>query len=185
MSRAVKKPKAPQRWLHALCDFCGDIPLCCSVCFCACNAMGQMYQRSTKQANACIVISVFAWFIFLTTMVLSQTSNALANSAVRQELVCTWWGECSMRVVWAQMTAASIIGGISGVIGFVGTVFGTYVVCTSRRMVRHRDEIPEGACGGCDDCCVSYWCSCCAILQLLKQERISGAEYRACTPMAV
>jgi Cys-rich protein (TIGR01571 family) len=188
MSRplAKKKSTAPLKWFSGLCDFCNDPTLCCSVCLCQYNAMGQMYQRSTRRPNACMLISLFAWFIFITTTILSQTSNVLTNTAVTQtEIVCTEWWNCTIEHQWDQITTASIIGGVSGTIAFVGTIFGTYVICTSRRIVRDRDKIPEGTCGGCDDCCVSYWCGCCALIQLFKQERVSGGEYRPCATLGV
>lgn len=34
-----------------------------------------------------------------------------------------------------------------------------------RKQVRDKHGIKTGCCGGCDDCCVSFWCPCCGLLQ--------------------
>ena len=40
-------------------------------------------------------------------------------------------------------------------------------LCQTRRRLRTKDQIPE-SCGGCEDCCVSYWCFRCAVAQMAR-----------------
>lgn len=139
-----------------------------------------MYERATRRGGACLIVSSFLWTLFIVAQVLSDTSAALATTAVNNE-VCEWWG-CTLSINWGQVTAAQVLGGVAGFLGMVTTVFGTYVVCVSRRRVRERDAIPGS---DCDDCCTSFWCGCCSLVQMLRQERVTGATYRPCTATAV
>ena len=88
-------------------------------------------------------------------------------------------------VDWNRIRIAYVIGGISGLVALMGAILGTYALCVRRRRIRDRDRIPEGACGGLDDCCVSYWCGCCSLLQMFRQERITGGSYRLCSQTGV
>ena len=45
-------------------------------------------------------------------------------------------------------------------------VFLVCLVIRTRRHIRQKYRIPEGDCGGCDDCCSSFWCACCAVAQM-------------------
>ena len=169
-------------WSAGLCDCCQDAGLSCTVCFCSCNATGQVYQRATRRANSCFWISALAWSMFVATQILNSVANAHAQLAVRTE--CAWFG-CVEYTDWDRVATASVAGGVAGSVGLVGTALTTYFVCTSRRLVRARDRISTGACGGCEDCCVSYWCGCCSLIQLLRQDGITGNSYRACSSTAV
>ena len=164
-SRARTPP--PRAWRHGLFD-CGDAALCCAVAFCQCNAAGQMYQRTT--GGGCLGVSALMWFLFVLTQTLGSSSNALARAYERDD---------------GLATANAVVGALAGVFGLVTTIAGTYFLCVSRRALRARDRIPPGACGDLDDCCVSYWCGCCSLVQMLRQEGVTGAQYRACTATAV
>lgn len=43
------------------------------------------------------------------------------------------------------------------------------LVTRVRGIVRARNNIPETRCIGCEDCCCSFWCSCCTVSQLARQ----------------
>lgn len=178
MARRARTPP-PGRWKAGLCACADDPALCCSACFCSCNATGQMYERTTK-SGTCLRISLLCWTLFVLTQVLAQTSNSLANVAVAATQ-CSWWG-CFRAVDRDLVTAAYVVGGVSGGVGFVGSVATTYFVCTARRLVRERDRIPDDGCG---DCCASYWCACCTLVQMLRQDGVRGTDYRACSATAV
>jgi len=68
--------------------------------------------------------------------------------------------------------ATRYIGGIVE-LGYV--VVACYLLMTVRMKIRAGDQIPEGCCGGCDDCCVSYWCHCCAIAQMFSHLGVKGS----------
>ena len=171
MSRRSATPPRPKRWYHGLFGCCEDPGLACTVCLCQCTATGQVYQRAT--GSGCLCVSVVMWALFLTTQFFQGTSNTL-----RDEYERAWWND-SYRV-WAD-----VLAGVAGLLGLASMIAGTYFLCTARRLVRERDAIPEGRCGACDDCCVSFWCGCCSIVQLFRQDRIAGSEYHACTATAV
>jgi Cys-rich protein (TIGR01571 family) len=42
------------------------------------------------------------------------------------------------------------------------------LVCKTRRHIREKYQIPEQQCHGCEDCCCTYWCSCCTIAQMAR-----------------
>ena len=170
MSRRTKAT-APGSWLTGLCDCCSDPTLCCTVCLCECNAAGQMFQRTT--GYGCLGVSVLLWSLFLISQVLGQTSNALAQAYSREE------------DNEDLMVSYSVVAGLSGMAALATSIAGTFFVCVSRRRIRQRDRIPEGCCGGCEDCCVAYWCGCCSLIQMLRQESITGGLYHACSPTAV
>ena len=76
-ARARQPKQPPKRWLHGLCACCEDPSLSCAVCFCQCNAAGQVYQRAT--GSGCLAVAALMWFLFVATQAFSQSSNALAQ----------------------------------------------------------------------------------------------------------
>ena len=55
-----------------------------------------------------------------------------------------------------------------------------------RKLVRTKDNIPAAACGECEDCCCSFWCSCCTITQLFAQGEVKCANgYQLCSPEGI
>ena len=103
MKRVAPRSSRPRRWFHGLFSCCEDVPLSCQVFFCECNAIGQMYERTAKRGGACLAIASILWITFFVSQFLSDTSVALATSAVRE--VCVWWGVCTTVVDQGQLTA--------------------------------------------------------------------------------
>ena len=180
MSAGKRPSPPPKQWLHGLCTCCDDPSLCCTVFWCSPNATGQAYQRMTKRTSACLLVAVGGWALVIATQIFSQTGNALGNTAVERDCVGSL---CVERTNWDRVAIANTLGAIGGIVGLASSVYFTYFVCTSRRMIRERDGIPEGCCSGCDDCCVAYWCMCCALVQFFRQERVH--HYRLCEPTGV
>ena len=174
-------PSPPGRWFHGLFACLEDVALSCTVCVCHCSALGQLYARtmpSLPPRRTCFVVAAALWTLFVLTHVAQSTSNALAGTAVETQCVGLL---CREIVDWDQVTAAYVVAGIAGFLALVSSVLGTCLLCTSRRRMRDRDGIPPGACGELDDCCVSYWCGCCALVQMLRQETLVGGMYSACS----
>lgn len=163
MPPRAKPKQPPKRWTHGLCACCEDPSLSCAVCFCQCNAAGQVYQRAT--GSGCLAVAALMWFLFVATQAFSQSSNALAQQGT----------------IFDAGPAAAL-GAVAGLLGIVTSVAGTFFVCVARRAARARDAIPPSCCNeSFDDCCVSYWCGCCSLVQLLRQDGVTGARYAPCS----
>lgn len=48
------------------------------------------------------------------------------------------------------------------------SVFVFIIVARTRKKVRSRYDIPEETCGGAEDCCCAFWCTCCTIAQISR-----------------
>ena len=177
-------PPAPGMWKNKLCGCSDDAALSCAVCWCQCNSAAQVHARtlepSERRTAFCVTASIL-WGPFVVVQVFSQTSNVLASTALDNE--CTWFGLCKVVVDWQQVTAAYLLGGLASLAACASMVYGTYVLCNARRRFRKRDRIASK--GDCEDCCVSYWCGCCSIIQMLRQDGVTGSTYRACTTTGV
>jgi Cys-rich protein (TIGR01571 family) len=50
-------------------------------------------------------------------------------------------------------------------------VFALYILVATirtRAYIRDKYAIPEQSCRGCEDCCCSFWCGCCTIMQMMR-----------------
>ena len=169
----VKTPtKEAARWKHGLCECLQDIPLACTVCFCQCNAAGQIFHRTA--GYGCLAISALLWTFFVTHNILSVASNSLFQSWSRRIVLNENDSETE-----EVLTAYSAVSGVAGFIGVLSAATGTYVLCVARRAIRRRDHINTPGVG--EDCCVSFWCGCCSLVQMLRQESLSGVSYTACS----
>ena len=147
-------------WKAGLCACADDPSLSCFVCCCGPNATGQVYERA--YGGGCLSIAAFLWLVYLFSEASYQSSDYVADPDL-----------------------SGILLGIASTLLFVGALWSTYFLCVARRWMRRRDSIPEGCCGEADDCCVSYWCGCCALVQMFRQEEVGGKTYRACTATGV
>lgn len=154
-------------WRAELCDCCDDPQLCCAVCWCGCSATGQLYQRAT--GRGCFGIAALLWILFALSQVLSQVSSQF-DAAWRRDAHAG-------ASPWA--TPALTFGALAGAVGLASLAVSTALVGFVRRRMRARDKI-AAACG-CEDCCVAYWCNCCALIQMLRQEGVDGNRYAACS----
>lgn len=50
----------------------------------------------------------------------------------------------------------------------IATFFLFYLIVITRRAIRKRENIPNGCCGPCDDCCVAALFPCCAVGQAMR-----------------
>ena len=114
------------------------------------------------------MVAGLLWSLFVATEVIQGTGNALTDAYMRDTSI--------------DPTPMHVISALAMTMGFLSTVAGTYFLCSSRRIVRHDANIPSGSCGHADDCCVSYWCGCCTLVQLFRQFGVRGNGYRPCTP---
>lgn len=123
-----------------------------------------------------MVISIVGWSIFLGMTLLNSISQSLLANAQYYTCEGSW---CRWEYNESLVTSFYVLSGISGALGFFGTIFSTYFICRARQRIRARDRIPGSAS---NDCCASYWCPCCSVIQMFKQERIDGTSYSVCSP---
>ena len=64
-------------------------------------------------------------------------------------------------------TAGAIIFMMNLLVGGVFILF-LVLLCKTRRHIREKYQIPEQQCHGCEDCCCTYWCSCCTVAQMAR-----------------
>ena len=76
-----------------------------------------------------------------------------------------------------NLTRGTVVLSISSVVSFLGALISTCALCTTRRRMRDRDHIEAGSCGDAEDCCVSYWCGCCALTQMFVHDGVNGQRY--------
>jgi Cys-rich protein (TIGR01571 family) len=105
--------------------------------------------------------------LFFVTQSLQTTGNAFSEAYMEESMQDA-----------APMT---ILSAVAGIFAFASTVASTYFLCAARRSLRTAEDIPEGGCGPCDDCCVSYWCGCCSLTQMFRHYKVTGENYRPCT----
>eukprot|EP00571_Detonula_confervacea_P012178 CAMPEP_0172296826 /NCGR_PEP_ID=MMETSP1058-20130122/22_1 /TAXON_ID=83371 /ORGANISM="Detonula confervacea, Strain CCMP 353" /LENGTH=263 /DNA_ID=CAMNT_0013005887 /DNA_START=174 /DNA_END=965 /DNA_ORIENTATION=+ len=58
--------------------------------------------------------------------------------------------------------------GTSWALSVIFIIFIVGVVAKTRQRIRQTYGIPEQSCGGCEDCCCAYWCTCCTISQMAR-----------------
>ena len=147
--------RPPGMWFESLCNCCNDGCLCCATMWCSCITIPQLTERITGKKGSCKKWSMILGSI----MVLS--------------------------VIFASLRATAPFGVLASMTDSIYFVIATFLLCTVRRKVRHGDNIPPDACGGCcgdppdlyaeclDDCCCScicplygLSCCCCTIVQM-------------------
>mgnify|MGYP001426375435 CR=1 FL=1 len=153
-------------WKHNLCACCEDVNLCCSACWCQCIATGQLHERAFGWG--CLMISGVLWVLFASTVLFD------ALSGVYHPLMSA-----------DNFYIMVVFGSISSICALSSAIFGTIILCQIRRQIRVRDKVEPLCCGDAEDCCVPYWCGCCAIIQMLRQESVDGTNYVLCSPTAV
>lgn len=153
------KREAPTgEWTDGVCDCCSDVGMCCCGCFCAPTLTGQLYERFARSGlyerlPGATCVTV-AGLIWL-LFIVGDALYSVEDSTVMS---------------------------IGSALSFVGFVVLVCVLCSVRRAVRERDDIPATCCGDAEDCCTSFWCSCCTLCQLFRHEQVGGKNYQLCSP---
>jgi Cys-rich protein (TIGR01571 family) len=69
------------------------------------------------------------------------------------------------------------VSGSPGNSAFLIALYFCFLEMTAKLALREKYSIP----GYClQDCCVSYWCSCCSALQMFRHMKMSGEEPKCC-----
>ena len=164
----LSRPIAPSgQWKAELCDCCSAGGICCAACCCPFIVPPQLFQKVTGKAGSCkmygMVLLIF-WIAYNFLGQMSQSTPAVSRST----------GE--FNIMWA-----AIVGGQTAC-ELVVLLIGTYLLMTVRKIIRTQDQIGTASCGESEDCCCSFWCSCCTAVQMFQHLNVRCENgYRLCT----
>lgn len=127
--------------------------LCCASFFCCQTMTPQLYQMETKEPGSCDKWAKVLWAL----TILAYTLNMISRVA-----------------------DVRILGIVAMLFTIAYTCCGVRLLMLVRSSVRQRYRIPPGQCGDCDDCCCSFWCTCCTQLQLMTQFGVTNQNYQLC-----
>ncbi|KAL7503954.1 hypothetical protein ACHAXN_001684 [Cyclotella atomus] len=152
-------------------DLCACCGLGCfhpSLCMAYCCPMLLLAQVMTRlkltwsaqeggnaaQASSTFRILAFLWIAFIGLQVIQQVLKVLSlNYEVEH-------GE-------PNVTGAFMVLLLNLVVMAFSILF-LVITCNTRRHIREKYQIPEQQCHGCEDCCCTYWCTCCTISQMAR-----------------
>lgn len=153
-------------WKDSLFDCCRFgccHPVCCNAYCCPLILLGQIMTRlkltslasegtlaQTKRTFHTMMILTVVWIVIRVILSTIQNSTTPLNENGQPSKV--------------YMTSI----GIGQILSLVFLVFLVFLASRTRRRIRQKYRIPEGGCGGCDDCCMSFWCPCCTISQMAR-----------------
>ena len=155
------KREAPQgEWTDGVCNCCSDCGLCCCGLWCYPTLTGQIYERFARSGlferlpgATCVSVAALIWLLLVA-------------------------GD----ILYGIPSDDGVVMYIGGSLLFLGFLVTLTVVCTVRRAVRQRDDIPASCCGDAEDCCCAFWCQQCSICQLFRHEQIRCEDYQLCSP---
>ena len=103
----------------------------------------------------CIIFIVYCvlWIILYSVMVATMPK-------------CEYYRYSSYRC-----TGPGTYNAMSALLSIMNIVFSVYflvAMCQTRKTIREKYNIPPSSCGDCDDCCCTFWCSCCSINQMAR-----------------
>ena len=102
------------------------------------------------------------------------------TSSTFRILFWMWIVWVGVRVVWNilysmdehdqldDISTADIVLSVVNLILLVVDLFFLVLICKTRRHIRNKYQIPEQQCHGCEDCCCTYWCTCCTVAQMAR-----------------
>jgi len=106
------------------------------------NPRGTFYAMATITA----VLFLLRWIV---TVILVQIAPSSENG-------------------FQQTNTYLLCQGASYFITIMMIIFIVTVVVKTRKRIRQKYGIPAQDCGGCEDCCCAYWCTCCTIAQMAR-----------------
>lgn len=158
-------PTVPEgNWASDLFDCCGDGGMCWAACCCPFLTGPQLYQRVTGEPGSCR-----KWASILVTLyVLSRIASTLQQVSPRGS---------SLGPIYLGANAGLTVALYA---------ISAWVLTVMRKRIRFKDEIGVGGCGEAEDCCCSFWCSCCVTVQAFRQLEMSCQNgYQLCAEEGV
>lgn len=139
-------------WRHGLCACCQEKFLSCLMCLCPCGGVAQLYTR--MMSTPCLLTGGILWALFVVANILSSVASGEEEE-----------GEgpvTSVAIFFCLLFSCSIV----------------LLLCTVRRKMREKYTIQGGEL---EDCCTAFWCGCCSLVQMFRQEGVSGKTYSLCS----
>lgn len=154
-------PAGPQRWASGLCDCCDVlVPNCCMAWLCPCVALAQVYARIGALAYSSALWRLSLWVVpYLVARLLLR--HAMVETTSTPSYVYTVDGK--IYETETVTTYSAHVLWLSYLFLLLGHVLLAGPVWLARGRTRAMFQLPGDACG---DCCVSWWCTNCAIAQL-------------------
>ena len=172
----------PRGFTSGLCDCCNDGKTCLAVWCCSPITTAQLWQYTFGQPGSCLVISVILFALVGVGQILNfQIQNAILKtcglSPAMDDPGYYTFSLCAQQVE----PALSQIASYTSAVLFAAVFFFT---CQVRGAIRKRDQIPGSCCGGggCEDCCYSWFCSCCTQAQIMRHVGMKADNYNLCAP---
>ena len=176
----------PRSFTSGLCDCCNDGKTCLAVWCCAPITTAQLWQYTFGQPGSCLVISVVLFALVgvgqllnlkIQGEVLEACGPAPRYTPETRDAYHYYTFVCAPNVE----PALSQIASYTSAVLFAAVFFFT---CQVRGAIRKRDQIPGSCCGGggCEDCCYSWFCSCCTQAQIMRHVGMKADNYNLCAP---
>ena len=172
----------PRSFTSGLCDCCNDGKTCLAVWCCSPITTAQLWQYTFGQPGSCLVISVILFALVGVGQILNfQIQNAILEtcglSPAMDDPGYYTFSLCAQQVEPALSQIASYTSAV-----LFAAVF--FMTCQVRGAIRKRDQIPGSGCGGggCEDCCYSWFCSCCTQAQIMRHVGMKADNYNLCAP---
>ena len=169
-AHAVPLAESNRLWRDGICSCTADWCSCVAVCCCSPITVAQLFMRFSYSggANRTLVFVLLVLFLWV--------GLGYSNSAGSSPTVKTPQHgpphPAPLTPMQQILTAWSAIAGL----------LSCLIVMSVRSKIRARDAIAEEHCGGCEDCCCSFWCNPCAQCQIMRHAGLTQGKYDLFSP---
>jgi hypothetical protein len=70
---------------------------------------------------------------------------------------------CPDGTVMEPNSVYSLVRSLTSIVSLAFMIYMLIAICRTREAMRHKYNIEPKCCGGCEDCCCSFWCACCTV----------------------
>ena len=163
------------RWRDDLCDCC-KVGCCHAQCwltfFCSPVALGQIMSRMKLDWMASPLNgrspTMSAFKVMLITFIVYQAVDTGLSYTVAPYSPMY---DADTQTYVAPENVPDWVGPVDGIrqgLSLLYSFFVLVVLIRTRSHIRHKYQIPEHTCKGCEDCCCSFWCGACTVCQMAR-----------------
>jgi len=171
-------------WRDGLCDWCkfGCCHAMCWLGWCFEPILaGQVMQRMSlswmggkgqrpSASNTCKIVTGIFFGVAVLQSILRLILQSQGSCSGELEI-----DENGKKIIkcfdGSTETPNSAYVGIASFSSILGSLFAVYLffaICQTRAAMRRKYNIATGDCGGMEDCCCTYFCSCCVVQQMAR-----------------